>query len=194
MKQEKRSMISTKLFARVIYSGLLEFGPVLIFLTSFRYLEIYGATALLMIATIISTVVTYRLEKRIPYLALYVTAITILFGIMTIHFHKVKFIQMRDTLYDLTCALTLVIGIMVNVPFLKIAFDTIIPMTTRAWDKLTHLWIGYFIIIATANEIVRRLFTLHDWFEFKGWMVIATSMFGLISLYLVYEKKATNAE
>ncbi len=187
--QEKHSLLSKKLIERVIFSGMLEFGPVLIFLASFRYLQIYEATALLMISTIISTVVTHRLEKRIPYLALYVAAITLLFGFMTLRFHEAKFIQMRDTLYDMTCALTLIIGIMINIPFLKIAFDTVIPMTTRAWDRLTHLWIGYFILIATANEIVRRLFTLHDWFEFKGWMVIATSMFGLISLYLVYEKK-----
>lgn len=184
-------MFSGKMLKHVVFSGLLEFGPVILFLTSFHYLKIYESTALLMIATIISTVVTYNLQKRIPYLALYVAAITLLFGYMTIHFHKVKFIQMRDTLYDATCALTLIIGIMINVPFLKLAFNEVIPMANRAWNKLTYLWIGFFILLAVGNEIVRRLFPLPVWFEFKGWMVVTTTIFGLVSLYLVYQPKDT---
>ena len=96
---------------------------------------------------------------------------------------------MRDTLYDATCALTLILGIMINVPFLKLGFDKVIPMADRAWNKLTHLWIGYFILIAIGNEIVRRLFPLHVWFDFKAWVVLTTTIFGLTALYLSYEEK-----
>ncbi len=173
----------------VVFSGLLEFGPVLLFLASFGYLTIYGSTMLLMLGTIISTIATYQLQKRIPYLALYVAAITVLFGYMTLHFHKVKFIQMRDTLYDMTCALTLITGSIINVPFLKLAFDEVIPMTNRAWNTLTRYWIAYFILIALSNEVVRRFFSLHDWFEFKSIIVAVTAIFGLVSLYITYEEK-----
>jgi intracellular septation protein len=182
-------MFSKRMLKHVVFSGLLEFGPVLLFLFSFGHMTIYGSTMLLMIGTIISTIATYHLQKRIPYLALYVAAITLFFGYMTFHFHKVKFIQMRDTLYDVTCALTLITGIMINVPFLKLAFNEVIPMTDRAWHKLTHYWVAYFILIAVSNEIVRRYFTLHDWFEFKGWIVASTALFGLVSLYVSYEEK-----
>lgn len=182
-------MLSKKTIKHIIFSSFLEFGPVIIFLGSFPYLKIYESTLLLMIATIISTVATYQLQKRIPYLALYVAAITLIFGYMTLHFHEVKFIQMRDTLYDATCAITLIIGILINVPFLKLAFEEVIPMTNRAWNKLTHLWIGYFSLIAICNELVRRLFSLHDWFEFKGWIVVLTSIFGLLAIYISYEQK-----
>lgn len=96
---------------------------------------------------------------------------------------------MRDTLYDATCAITLIIGILINVPFLKLAFEEVIPMTNRAWNKLTYLWIGYFSLIAIGNELVRRLFSLHDWFEFKGWIVVLTSVFGLLAIYISYEQK-----
>ena len=189
MEQPKYSIFSEKTLKHIIFSGLLEFGPVLIFLAAFRHVSIYESTMLLMIGTILTTIITYQLHKRIPYLALYVAAITILFGSMTIHFREVKFIQMRDTLYDVTCALTLILGIIFNIPFLKIAFDKVVPMTTRAWNKLTHLWIGYFIIIALSNEIIRRLFHVHEWFTFKGWVVISTTVFGFIALYISYEQK-----
>lgn len=189
MNQKKLPTFSKNMLKHVVFSALLEFGPVIIFLVSFEHVRIYEATIILMLATIVSTIATYRLQKRIPYLALYVAAITMIFGYMTLHFHKPKFIQMRDTLYDATCALTLITGILIRVPFLKLAFGEVLPMSMRAWNKLTHLWIGYFILIAASNEIVRRLFPLHIWFDFKGWVVVLTSIFGIVALYMSYEEK-----
>lgn len=180
--QEKKDLLR-----KVLLSTLLEFGPVVIFPFSSNWLRIYDATVLLMIATIISTITTYHTQKRIPYLALYVAIITILFGMLTIHYHQVKFIQMRDTLYDITCALTLLIGTMLNIPFLKIAFGKVLPLSLASWHKLTHLWIGFFIFLAVVNEVVRRNFSLHDWLEFKGWVVFITTIFGFIALYICYE-------
>lgn len=144
---------------------------------------------LLMVATIISTIITYRFQKRIPYLALYVAFITIVFGFLTLHFHKVKFIQMRDTLYDATCALTLLLGLRFNIRFLELAFERVIPMTQAAWEKLTYMWVAYFLAIALSNEVVRRFFTLEHWFVFKGCILILTSCFGFFSLYMSYEAK-----
>lgn len=180
-------MFSKPMLRHVIFSTFLEFGPVLLFLASFGRMSIYSSTVLLMLATIVSTVVTYRLQKRIPYLALYVALITIVFGYMTIYFHEVKFIQMRDTLYDVTCAVTLLLGIAFNVPFLKLAFHNVIPMTNRAWKRLTYLWIGYFSVNAIANEFVRRFLSLEEWFVFKSCFVLVACLFGLVALYHSYE-------
>ena len=172
--------------------SLLEFGPILIFLASFQYFHIYKATMLLMVTTIVTTIVTYRTQKRLPYLALYVALLTIGFGYLTLIHHQPKFIQMRDSLYDLTCAITLLIGLMINVPFLKIAFNEVISMTSRAWHKLTYLWIAFFMAAAALNEYVRRTYSLHDWFDFKSYIVIATVIFGVSALVFCYEKPEEN--
>ena len=138
--------------------------------------------------TIISTVVTFAVQKRLPYLALYVAFLTAIFGYATLSMHQPKFIQMRDTLYDTTCAITLIIGLMINVSFLKVAFEKVVQMTERAWEKLTYAWIGYFIFAAFANEYVRRTMTLSDWFEFKSFIIFLTIIFGISLFYIVYEK------
>lgn len=173
---------------RVLAGGLLEFGPILIFLSAFGHFHIYKATMILMIATIASTILTYRFQKRLPYLALYVAFITIAFGYLTLMHREPRFIQMRDTLYDMTCAITLLLGLMINVPFLKIAFHDALPMTLRAWHRLTYAWIAFFLAGATANEIVRRNYSLKEWFDYKGIMVVVTIIFGLVTLYFFYEK------
>lgn len=185
----KPLIISTKLCKDLFIAILLEFGPIIIFLASFEHFHIYKATMLLMVTTIISTVLTYRLQKRLPYLALYVAFLTIAFGYLTLMHREPKFIQMRDTLYDLTSATVLLIGLMVNIPFLKIAFHDVIPMSLRAWHRLTYSWVIFFLLIATANEYIRRVYDLETWFEFKGLMVIITTVFGFTALYLSYEEE-----
>lgn len=182
------SEFTLSILKRVLIGGLLEFGPILIFLSAFDHFHIYKATMILMITTIVSTVLTYRIQKRLPYVALYVALITIGFGYLTLMHREPKFIQMRDTLYDTTWALTLLLGLMINVPFLKFAFNDALPMTLRAWHRLTYAWIGFFLMGAALNEIVRRNYSLQSWFNFKGIMVVVTISFGLAMLFFFYEK------
>lgn len=184
----KIATVPTATIKKVLIGSALEFGPILIFLLSFQYFHIYKATFILMIATIISTIATYRIQKRLPYLALYVALLTVAFGYMTITHRQPKFIQMRDTMYDVTCALTLLAGLMIRISFLKMAFNDVLPMTNRAWTRLTYAWTAFFIINATANEYVRRTFDLHQWFEFKSFVALLTIIFGIATLYFFYEK------
>jgi intracellular septation protein len=177
-----------RIIKQTLLGALLEFGPVVIFLLSFEFFHVYKATIVLMVTTIISTFVTFRMQKRLPYVALYVALLTSIFGYITLTLHQPKFIQMRDTLYDTTCALTLIVGLMINVPFLKLAFHQVLPMTTRSWTRLTYAWIGFFLSIAIANEYVRRTMSLHDWFTFKSYMVIITAIFGGAVVYFLYEE------
>lgn len=188
------SSLSPTTLKRLLLGLFLEFSPILIFLVTFQHFHIYKATTLLMIATIVSTIVTYRLQKRLPYLALYVAFLTIAFGYLTLTHREPKFIQMRDSLYDLTCAVTLLIGLMINIPFLKIAFHDVIPMSMRAWHRLTYAWIVFFLVIATLNEYIRRTQSLHDWFDFKSLVVLVTIAFGFTALYYFYEKERNNTE
>jgi intracellular septation protein A len=167
---------------------VLEFGPILLFLISYHFFHIYKATFILMIMTIISTIATYRLQKRLPYVALYVALLTIIFGYMTIAHHQPKFIQIRDTMYDITLALTLLTGVIIDFSFLKLAFHSVLPMTISAWRKLTYSWIFFFIMGAVLNEYVRRVMNLHQWFEFKMTMIFVTIIFGCVTLYFFYEK------
>lgn len=89
----------------------------------------------------------------------------------------------------MTCALTLVVGMIFQKPFLKYAFEEVFPLTNRAWNRLTHLWIGYFLTIAIANEIVRNFMDFSDWLVFKGVVIAITSVFGLFALYVSFELK-----
>lgn len=184
----KPSQFTATILKKVLMSGMLEFGPILIFLAAFGHFHVYKATMILMITTIISTVLTYRVQKRLPYIALYMAFITIIFGYMTLLHKEPKFIQMRDTLFDMTMAATLLLGLIINRPLFKLAFHSVLPMTERAWYRLTYAWTAFFLVVAFMNEFIRRAHTLEQWFHFKGTMVCVTIVFGLLTTYLFYEK------
>lgn len=179
---------SFPLVTRIVISALLEFGPVILFLVSHNYVSIYKSTIILMIATIMSTYATFILQKRIPYVALYVAFITILFGYLTFHFQLPKFIQMRDTLFDVTSALVLLVGLRADKLVLKTAFGDIVPMPHSSWRFLSYLWTGFFIIIAVSNEVARRFLSLDHWFVFKSIILVVTTLFGIVALYVSYTK------
>ena len=180
---------SKAMIKKVLLGTLLEFGPVFIFLISFEFFHVYKATIVLMVSTIISTFATFKMQKRLPYVALYVALLTSIFGYVTLTMHQPRFIQMRDTLYDVTCALTLIIGLMVNIPILSHAFNEVLPMTRKAWNNFTYAWIAFFLSAATANEYVRRSMSLSEWFDFKSIMVVVTVVFGIAVIYFFYEKE-----
>lgn len=173
-----------------IFMGLfLDFGPVLIFLFTANHFNFYKATFILMLATLISTLFTFVKHKRIPFFAVYITLLTLVFGFVTISHHNPLFIQMRDTIYDLTLALTLVIGLIFNKLLLKVALGSFIKIHNRTWFKLTYTWIVFFILNSMANEYVRRLFTKEVWVHYKIDMMAVTIIFAIITFVFFYEQE-----
>ena len=179
---------SKKVLMHMFFSFLIEFAPILIFVFSYRFLHIYKATFLLMLAVIISTFITYIKEKRIPYIGLYLALLTTIFGYITITYHIPKFIQMRDTIYDLTFALTLILGLAFDRVILQLTLNSSVPMTKSAWVNITYSWITFLILNACANEYIRRHFNFSFWVEYKMSVIFISIIFGLITGVIFYKR------
>lgn len=181
--------ISSKALISFTVNGFLEFGPILVFLLAYDYFHIFKATFVLMIATIIVTVFIFIKQKRLPYASLYLALITTIFGYLTLSHHNPGFIQIRDTVYDVTNAIVLSLALLFEVLLFKIAFDKVMPMTDRAWRKLTWLWIFFFVAAALLNEYIRKHEPLHTWINYKTSMVFVSVIFGFAAIFYTYERK-----
>ncbi len=184
---KKLTFPSKRVLRHAFISFLIEFSPILVFVFSYKYLHIYKDTFLLMIMTIISTFFAYIKEKRIPYVGLYVALLTIIFGYITIAYRIPKFIQIRDTFYDLTFALTLAVGLLYGKVFFKDALNTSIPMLRESWIKVTQAWVVFFIACAIMNEFIRRNFSIHAWIQYKMIMIFVSILFAFIILVSFYK-------
>ena len=142
-----------------------------------------------MITTILSTYITFKKQKRIPYVGLYPSLITVIFGFITISYHLPKFIQIRDTLFDLSLGLTLLVAILSGKNILYETLDQSIPMMKSAWRNITYAWIAMYFFNALLNEIIRRNFSFHVWIEYKSWIVFGFIVYGLVTGYIFYRPK-----
>jgi intracellular septation protein len=151
-------LFTKKVLSKLFIGSFLDFSPALVFVLVFELSDFFTATGWFMASTVVVTFIALAIEKRTPFFSLYIAAITILFGASTLFFHSPNYIQIRDTVYDLVLALTLLISYLKGKLLFKRVFSHSIRMSDSAWRNVTKAWIAFFTIIALLNEVVRRLY------------------------------------
>ena len=169
-----------------------DFGPLLIFFIIYFKNEndLKLAIPPFIIATLISLVVIYFLEKKLPMVPLVSCILITLFGGLTIYFDNKIFFYMKPTIINLLFAGVLFFGkYFTQKPLLKIFFQTALDLEDQGWKKLNDRWIFFFIFIAILNEIVWRTQSEAFWVNFKVWgllpisFIFAASQISLINKY-----------
>lgn len=176
---------------------VLEFGPLgLFFVASYRY-DLHVATAVLMVAVVVTLAVSYAAVRRVPVMPL-VTAVAILvFGSLTFYFDNPVFIKVKPTIVNCIFGAVLLGGLVFNRSLLSILLDTALHLDEDGWRKLTLRWGLFFFVLAALNELVWRTQTDVFWAGFKvfGTMPI-TVLFALTQVPLImrHELKPSDPE
>jgi intracellular septation protein len=139
---------------------------------------IFVATAVFMIAILVSLAVSYALTRHLPVMAMVTAVIVVVFGGLTLMLHDDTFIKMKPTIVYLLFAGTLLGGLWFNKPLLAVVFDAVFHLTDKGWRKLTLRWAIFFLALAVLNEIVWRTQTTDFWVSFK--------VFGVVPLTFVF--------
>ncbi len=165
------------------YKSLLEMGPLLLFFAVNYFYGIFAGTAILVVSTIISLVISRVLYKSIPMLAAFGCIAVVLFGSLTLIFDNDLFIKIKPTVVSLIIAGILLLGKVMGKNPLAIVMKSSISLQEEGWTKLTLLWVFMFIVMAIANEIAWRNLTTDQWVSFKAFGIPVLSVFfGLLSL------------
>ncbi len=165
------------------YKSLLEMGPLLLFFAVNYFYGIFAGTAILVVSTIISLVISRVLYKSIPMLAAFGCVAVVLFGSLTLIFDNDLFIKIKPTVVSLIIAGILLLGKVMGKNPLAIVMKSSISLQEEGWTKLTLLWVFMFIVMAIANEIAWRNLTTDQWVSFKAFGIPVLSVFfGLLSL------------
>tara|TARA_B110000438_G_scaffold181028_1_gene172963 strand:+ start:295 stop:846 length:552 start_codon:yes stop_codon:yes gene_type:complete len=177
---------------KTIIKFAADFGPLLIFFIIYFNNEndLKLAIPPFIIATLISLIIIYFLEKRIPMVPLVSGVLITFFGGLTLYFDNKIFFYMKPTIVNLLFAAVLFFGkFFTQKPLLKIFFQNAFNLEDIGWKKLSYRWIGFFIFVAALNEIVWRTQSEVFWVNFKVWgllpisFLFALSQFPLINKY-----------
>lgn len=172
---------------------ITDFGPLLIFFTVYYKSGNNLSIAIppLIIATLIAVLISYIVEKKIPYLPLIGGIIISIFGGLTLYFNNPVFLYMKPTIINIIFAIALIFGkVILNKNFLKFFFNNAIQMNEIGWDKLNYRWIIFFIFLALLNELVWRTQTEIVWVNFKVWGILPlTFVFTAFQIPLINKYK-----
>ena len=163
---------------RQITKFLTDFGPLLIFFVMYfkNDQDLKIAIPPFVVATILSLVIMYILEKKIPIMPLVSGILVTLFGGLTIYFDNKIFFYMKPTIINLLFAGVLFFGrYFTQKPLLKIFFQNALNLEDEGWKKLNYRWIYFFIFVAILNEIVWRTQSEALWVNFKVWGLLPIS-------------------
>lgn len=175
----------------------IDFGPLLIFFLTFRFVRSDGAfgattgaiagTFAFMIAIMVAVAVSqWKLKKVSPML--WLSAILVLgFGALTIYFHDARFIQLKPTIIYSGFALLLLGGWARGRPLLKYLLQAAYDgLNEDGWMKLSRNWGLFFVAMALINEGLRATLSFDSWLTAKVWGVTALSFaFALSQLPLM---------
>jgi len=170
---------------------LIDIGPLAVFFIFYSRGNLQSAILPLMIATVISVIFSYIMEKKIPIMPTIGAAIILVFGGLTIYFDNEIFFKMKPTIINILFAMILYGGQITKRPLLKYLFSANLKLQEEGWDQLTKRWIGFFIALAILNEIIWRTQSTDLWVSFKVFgilpitFIFTATQFALIKKYQI---------
>ncbi|MGD9738194.1 MAG: septation protein A [Bauldia sp.] len=139
---------------------------------------IFIATALFIVATLISLAISLIVTRRLPIMPFVTGIVVLVFGGLTLALQNDTFIKMKPTITNGLFAAVLLGGLAFGKSLMGYVFDSVFQLTDEGWRKLTLRWGLFFVALAILNEIVWRSFSTDFWVSFK--------VFGIMPLTLLF--------
>jgi intracellular septation protein len=168
---------------------LLEFLPLLAFLVAYKFFGgIYPATATLMVGMVLSLIILWVRNKRLPAMFGASTALVVAFGALTLVLRDAHFIQWKPTIFLWVLA----------VAFLASAFIGQQPLAQRVmqaglgeaqlprgdWLKLNTAWVLYGLIMGAVNLFVAYNASEATWVNVKIWGMMGSMLLFVIGQFM----------
>jgi len=157
---------------------LIDLGPLIAFFVAYGRAGIYWATGVLMLATIVALLASWRLLGRVTAVPVLTAVLVVVFGGLTFYLDDPSFIKLKPTIINLLFGGVLVVGLATGRPLLKVLLGEAFRLTEAGWRKLTVRWAVFFFALAILNEVVWRNFSESAWVNFK--------VFGIVPLTILF--------
>ncbi|MEQ1783207.1 MAG: septation protein IspZ [Hyphomonadaceae bacterium] len=163
-----------------------EFGPlVALFVVNAITGKVEDGTWALIIATVIAVIAMQVVLKRLPIFPLIASAITVIFGVLTLVTHNPMWVQIKVTIFNLGFALFLFAGLFFKKNFFKYILEKTFHYTQRGWDQFTWSFAWFFVATAIANEVVRQVYAPGQIYNLFGFQMDGVNVWILFKVALI---------
>ncbi|MBZ4202670.1 MAG: septation protein A [Methylovulum sp.] len=159
----------------------LDFIPVLLFFIAYKFYDIYVATAVVMIATLLHVTYTWFRYRKVETMQWITLGLIIIMGGATLYLQDEQFIKWKlsiiEWLFGLAFLGSQFIG---NKPFVERIMSANISLPDNVWKRLNLLWASFFMSVGFINLYVMYNFSTDEWVTFKTFGVP-----GLLVIFIV---------
>jgi len=129
------------------------------------------ATAMLMLVTFASLIISYGLTRHIPVMPVVTAGMVFIFGALTLWLQDKSFIEIKVTIIYCLLGTALLGSMAFGKLLLPIVFDMAIHLDAAGWRQLTVRWGLFFFALAGTNEVLRHWLNWDQWVAFKSFGV-----------------------
>ena len=143
---------------------------------------IFSATAVLMISTALTWLISSLLEKRNDKRLMWMTLAVLLFGAATLILRDQRFIQWKPTVFNWVLAAVFLGSQFIGKrTVLERVLGSQLSLPRTIWTRLNVLWIGNFALVGALNLFVAYRFEEAFWVSYKLYSSIGFTL-ALMSL------------
>ncbi|MBO1925162.1 septation protein A [Thiomicrorhabdus sp. 6S3-12] len=158
---------------------LFDFFPVILFFIAYKMYDIYTATAVIIVASLVQIGYAYMKHKRVEKMHVITFALILVLGGLTLFLQDEAFIKWKPTIVNWGFALAFLgshyIG---QKPIIERMMSGAIHLPDQIWMRLSWMWIAFFILSGITNLYVAYQYDTDTWVNFK--------LFGLMGMTFVF--------
>ena len=158
---------------------LFDFLPILLFFIAFKLYDIYVATAVAIVVSVVQVGWLWLQYRRVERMPLITLALIVVLGSATLLLHDENFIKWKPTavnwLFGVVFLGSQFIG---KRPLIERMMGGNMELPAAVWVRLNLAWAVFFVAMGLANLYVAFNFDTDTWVDFK--------LFGMLGLTLVF--------
>ncbi len=159
---------------------LFDFFPILLFFIAYKMYDIYMATAVIIVASIVQVSWFWFKNRRVEKMHLVTLVLVIILGGATILLHNATFIYWKPTVVNWAFAIAFLGSQFIGKKnLLQRMLEKQITVTSKhVWVNLNIAWVLFFILMGVVNLYVAFNFEENTWVNFK--------LFGMMGLTIIF--------
>jgi len=159
---------------------LAEYFPLLLFFAAFKLADIYTATAVAIVASIVQIAYFKWRRGKVATMHWLSLAIIVVFGGATLLLHDETFIKWKPTVLYWLFGVVLLVGRLV---FRRNLIGALLPdlvLPEPVWARITWAWVVFLGAMGAANLYIASRFPTDVWVNFKIWGGIGMFMLAAV--------------
>lgn len=162
---------------------LVEFFPILLFFIAFKLYDIYVATAVVIVATILQVAYAWLKFRKVETMQWITLALVVIMGGLTLILHDEQFVKWKLSIIEwLFGGAFLGSQFIGRAPFIERMMSSQLTLPAVIWKRLNLCWAGFFIGVGCLNVYVMFTYNTNDWVTFKTFIVP-----GMMAVFIVVQ-------